>query len=77
MNVADKIGQLIERLVMLVFVLTGLSFALALNYVMWKGLVNSDFSNVKELQLAVAAQQEKISKMEQEIQFLARAEEVE
>lgn len=77
MNVADKIGQLIERLVMLVFVLTGLSVALALNYVMWKGLVNSDFSNVKELQLAVAAQQEKISKMEQEIQFLARAEEVE
>jgi cell division protein FtsL len=77
MNVADKIGQLIERLVMLVFVLTGLSVALALNYVMWKGLVNSDFSNVQELRLVVNAQQEKISKMEQEIQFLARAEEVE
>lgn len=64
MKLIAVLNEVIEKLIMIIFVLTGLSIALALNYVLWRGLVESDFANIKDLQVEVKAHAQRIKELE-------------
>jgi cell division protein FtsL len=65
MKIVAVLSEIIEKLVMLIFVLTGVSVAFAMNYLMWQALFTSDFAKMKELQTQVQEQSRRLEKLEQ------------
>jgi hypothetical protein len=64
MKIIDAIGEVIERVVMLCFVLTLLSGVIAINYLMWKTLMTSDLAQLDSIQVELNEQNNRIAELE-------------
>jgi hypothetical protein len=63
-NFMQDVGEVIQHVVMLCFVLTLLSVVIAINYLMWKTIFTSDFYQLKSIQYEVSNQEVRIRKLE-------------